>query len=94
MHEAFKKRLQAIEEARKLQHEAAQSIFIEFPDASWEITCASGPCDFICRRDPGEPRDHFEIRTDHEFRSAFPNWGLPAVFVLGQNRDSSTKSTQ
>jgi hypothetical protein len=78
MHEMFRKRLEALEEARKLQRLGMRSLYICFEGASWETKEASGPANFVCRRHDGEPLEAFEGRCDTEFRIAYPRW--PAGF--------------
>jgi hypothetical protein len=93
MHEAFKKRLEALEEARKLQREALQSIYVCFEGAGWDPSRADGPANFVCWRHDGEPLEAFEGRCDTEFRVAYPRWPLPPIFILGPHRDNQMKST-
>ena len=92
MHERFRQRLEALEEARKLQRLGMRSLYICFEGASWETKEASGPANFVCRRHDGEPLEAFEGRCDTEFRIAYPRWPVPPVFVFGPGRDNSIKS--
>jgi hypothetical protein len=92
MHEMFRKRLEALEGARKLQRLAMRSIYIVFKGASWETKEASGPANFVCHRHDGEPLSDFEDRCDSEFRIAYSRWPLPPIFVFGPGRDKPLES--
>jgi hypothetical protein len=92
MHEMFRKRLEALEAARKLQRLAMRSIYIVFDGAEWETTHASGPTNFVCRRRTGEDLSGFEARADTEFWAANPRWPLPPILVFMGGRNSSMNS--
>jgi hypothetical protein len=92
MHERFRQRLEALEEARKLQRAAMRSIYVVLAGAEGEATCASGPCNFICRRHDGEGLDQFEHRADNEFWAANPRWPLPPIFIFGSDRNNPLES--
>jgi hypothetical protein len=69
MRETFWKRLEALEEVRKLQDGPVvirQLCFINPDRTEVEATIARGPGDFICRREPGESLDEFKARASRE----------------------------
>jgi hypothetical protein len=82
-HEVFRRRLEALEEARKLRDGPVQTISINFvsPDKTpVEATVArTANCDFECWRLEGESADDFKSRAHAEAHAADPR---PPVQIL------------
>jgi hypothetical protein len=91
MRESLWRRLEAVEESRRLRKAALESVYIVFPglDPTQHI---SGPRGFICHRDTGEALDQFERRADGAFRLANPHWPLPAVLIFMGDLNNPMKS--
>ena len=71
-HEAFRRRLEALEEARKLRDGPVpmRSIFFVNPDGTRASpTVARGPRNFECWRNAGEEEMEFESRARAECRA-------------------------
>jgi hypothetical protein len=83
MHEAFRKRLEALEEARKLQDAPPHLVSIGFvgvePTVAW-----SG--DFKCWRREGEDEDTFDARAHAECRAADPR---PVQILIFSDKEIS-----
>jgi hypothetical protein len=81
MHEKFRRRLEALEEARKHQDGPVQTRSIYFVDGDGTrvepMVAWSG--DFKCYRGVGEDEDTFRIRAHAEARAADPR---PPVQIL------------
>jgi hypothetical protein len=75
MREALLRRLEAIEEARRLRHRAAMGIihivFDRLDGSEMEADYAEAP-GFICYRRPDEALADFEARCDEELRIGKP----------------------
>ena len=76
-HEAFRRRLEALEEARKLRDGEPHMISIGFANGDGsevEPTVArTSDCDFECFRHEGEDEDAFRARAHSECRAADPH---------------------
>ena len=74
MHEAFRRRLEALEEARRLQDGPPQMISIGFvnPDKTPIAPTVAWTGDFKCWRLEGEDEDAFRARAHAECRAADP----------------------
>jgi hypothetical protein len=84
MREAFRKRLEAVEESRRLRHCAAtQIIHIHFPGLDPDY--AEGPGDFICYRHPGEELEVFENRCCAELLAHNPRPRIPPILLYRNN---------
>jgi hypothetical protein len=82
MHEAFRRRLEVLEDARALQDAPPQLISVGFinPDKTpVDPTVARGRRDFECRRREGEEEAAFRSRAHCEARAADPR---PPVQIL------------
>jgi hypothetical protein len=81
MHDAFRRRLEALEETRKLQDLAATQI-ISVTYEGMEATFAQGPRGFICYRHANEELVDFHDRAEAECRSYIPRPQVPPVLLF------------
>jgi hypothetical protein len=80
-HEAFRRRLEALEEAHKLHDAPPQIINLGFvnPDKTRVVPKMAWIGDFKCYRGDGEDEDAFRARAHAEARAADPR---PPVQIL------------
>jgi hypothetical protein len=91
MHEAFKRRVAALEEARKLQNGPPQMISINFvnPDKTPVIPTVAWTGDFKCWRLEGEDEDTFRARAHSECRAADPR---PVQILIFSDKEISQQA--
>jgi hypothetical protein len=79
---AIKKRLDVLEERRRLQRPATEIFQIWFVeiDGSFNPSFAEGPDGFICRRLPEESVEEFRLRADAEVLARRPKAPAGLVF--------------
>jgi hypothetical protein len=88
MHEAFRRRIETLEEERKQQNEPVRITHVAFVHADGrqvEATVASGPANFVCHRGIGEELDAFKSRASDECRAASPRGPVVLVFMEEQS---------
>jgi hypothetical protein len=81
MHEAFRRRLVALEETRKLRRQAETHIISVMCEGA-EATYAQGPRGFICHRRDDEELTDFEDRAEHECRAYIPRPQVPPILLF------------
>jgi hypothetical protein len=81
MHDAFRRRLEALEETRKLQRQAEMHI-ISVMCEGLESTYAEGPRGFICHRRADEELIDFEDRAELECRAYIPHPQVPPILLF------------
>jgi len=90
MHERFRRRLEVLEEARKLQDATQKIISIGFinPDKTPVVptVARTSDCDFECFRHEGEDEDAFRARAHSECRAADPR---PVQILIFSDKEIS-----
>ena len=88
MHEAFRRRLEALEEARRLQDGPPQMISIGFVngDKTPVIPTVAWTGNFECWRLEGEDEDAFRARAHSECRAADPR---PVQILIFSDKEIS-----
>jgi hypothetical protein len=81
MHEAFRKRLESLEESGRLQRQAAMQI-ISIVFEGLESTFCEGPRGFRCYRRPFEELLAFEARANAECRAYIPRPQVPPILIF------------
>jgi hypothetical protein len=86
MHEAFRRRLEALEEARRLQDGPPNLISVGFinPDKTPVEATVAWIDDFKCFRLAGEDADDFERRAHAKFRARYPRPVQILIFSQGE----------
>jgi hypothetical protein len=80
MHDAFRRRLEALEEMRQRKHAAMEIISVTYE--GMEATFADGPDGFVCYRRPFEELKDFESRANAEFRDYIPRPKVPPILLF------------
>jgi hypothetical protein len=89
MHEAFRRRIAALEEARKLRDDVLPTVSIGFtnPDKSEVPFNVAWAGDFKCFRHSDENEHDFELRAHREARLADPR--IPPPILIFSDKDIS-----